>query len=232
MHIQHLIFDLDNTLYSSTAEMDKGITFRMLSCVADFFNISYEEAAALRAQKLPGFSTTLEWLRHEGLTDSERYFAEVHPQNEADELPPDPALRPFLESIDLPKSILTNSPKEHAERVLSKLNVRDLFTSICDIRDCNLNGKPYADAYRKALEKCGGTIDDSVFFDDQFKYTDGYEALGGTAVIVGTANGTHLSNSASSVLSAKSEKAPHGGQTLRIASIYDIPSLLKQAASL
>lgn len=212
--------------------MDKGITFRMLSCVAEFFHISYDEAVSLRAQKLPGFSTTLEWLRHEGLTDPERYFSQVHPQNEADELPPDPALRPFLESIDLPKSILTNAPREHAERVLAKLNVTDLFTSICDIRDCNLNGKPYEGAYRTALEKCSGTIDDSIFFDDQYKYTDGYESLGGTAVIVGTANGAHLNSSASSALTAKSDKAAHRGRTLRIATIYDIPSLLKQAAAL
>lgn len=232
MLIRHLIFDLDNTLYSSTAAMDTGITFRMISCVAEFFKISYEDALTLRKQKLPGFSTTLEWLRHEGLTDTEYYFSQVHPENEADELPCDPELRPLLESIDIPKSILTNSPREHAVRVLAKLNITDLFTDICDIRDCNLNGKPYAGAYQRALQICGGTIDDTVFFDDQYKYTDGYEAIGGTAVIVGSETGRHLKKGAAASRVYSSIRPPHPGRTLQMTSIHELPDLLKQAAVL
>lgn len=230
MVITHLIFDLDNTLYSSTAAMDSGITFRMLSCVAEFFNISYDEAVVLRKQKLPGFSTTLEWLRREGFTDTEYYFARVHPENEADELPADPNLRPLLASINIPKSVLTNSPREHADRVLAKLNVSDLFTGVCDIRDCGLNGKPYAGAYLKALEKCGGSVDNTIFFDDQYKYTDGYEALGGTAVAVGTENGPHLR--ADMTAARENKQPPHPGRTLHMPCIYDLPALLKQMAGL
>jgi len=212
--------------------MDTGITFRMLSCVAEFFNITYEEAVTLRRQKLPGFSTTLEWLRHEGMTDVEHYFAAVHPENEADELPPDPQLRPLLASVDIEKSILTNSPKEHAMRVLNRLNVTDQFTNVCDIRDCGLNGKPYAGAYNRALSMCGGTVDDTLFFDDMYKYTDGYEALGGTAVIVGTQNGTHMTRALPEVRTGAQTQPPHPGRTLRIPDIYYLPTLLKQTADL
>ena len=74
------IFDLDNTLYPSSAQMDKGITTRMMNCVAEFFNTSYEEAVKIRAEHITNFSTTLEWLRSEGLTDIETYFSKVHPQ--------------------------------------------------------------------------------------------------------------------------------------------------------
>ena len=230
MIIRHLLFDLDNTLYASTAAMDTGITFRMLSCVAEYFHITYDQAVQLRAQKLPGYSTTLEWLRHEGLSDTERYFAEVHPDNEADELPPDPTLRALLASVDLPKSILTNAPREHADRVLSKLNIADLFDSICDIRDCDLNGKPYPSAYRKALSMCGGSVEDTLFFDDQYKYTDGYTALGGTAVIVGDKNGVHLSPAAAAA-HYPSDAVP-SGRLLRMNSIHDLSGLLKQVALL
>ena len=48
MSIEYLIFDLDNTLYPSSAQMDKGITTRMMNCVAEFFNTSYEEAVKIR----------------------------------------------------------------------------------------------------------------------------------------------------------------------------------------
>ena len=156
MSIEYLIFDLDNTLYPSSAQMDKGITTRMMNCVAEFFNTTYEEAVKIRAKNITNFSTTLEWLRSEGLTDIETYFSKVHPQNEADELQPDLNLRPYLESIRLPKIILTNAPKEHAERVLNKLGIADLFLDICDIRCSDFYGKPYPLSFEIALQKIGG----------------------------------------------------------------------------
>jgi putative hydrolase of the HAD superfamily len=191
MLVRHLIFDLDNTLYPSTAQMDKGITQRMLEAVADYFHVSFEEGATLRLQRFSKFGTTLEWLRSEGLTDIESYFAKVHPENEADELCENPELRPLIQSIDIPKIILTNAPMEHAERVLKKLNVIDLFDDICDLRKCNLMGKPSEYSFTKALQMCGGTLEDTVFFDDLYKYTDGYRALGGTVVVVGDNPGRH-----------------------------------------
>ena len=44
MHIKHLLFDLDDTLYPSSSNMNAGINRRMMECVADFFNCSIEEA--------------------------------------------------------------------------------------------------------------------------------------------------------------------------------------------
>lgn len=224
MEIKHLIFDLDNTLYPCTAQMNIGISTRMMQCVADFFHTTVEEAVKIRSEHIADFSTTLEWLQHEGLTDTEKYFAAVHPQNEADELQCDPNLRQFLSQITLPKIVFTNSPREHAERVLQKLNVRDLFDELCDIRDCGLKGKPYPSAFAAALQKCSGTIEDTVFFDDMRKYTDGFEAIGGTAVLVGTKNGKPLNRRANAV--TKETPAAHG-RTLHINTIYEIPALLQ-----
>lgn len=224
MQIEHLIFDMDNTLYTASSAMDAGITQRMMECVMDFFHCSYEEAVEIRQKKVRNFSTTLEWLRSEGLTDVEKFFRHVHPENEADELEEDPNLRPFLQSIELPKIICTNAPREHAERVLTKLNVKDLFSEICDIRDFNFLGKPYASAFKKALQKAGGTIENSIFIDDMIKYTDGWESLGGTAVLVGNKNGHHLNPEAAA---KNTEKPSHPGKTLKIESIYKLPEVLK-----
>lgn len=225
MDVRHLIFDLDNTLYPATAEMDAGIHDRMMECVADFFGVSLEKAAEMKKINIQKFSTTLEWIRHEGFTDVEGFFAKVHPENEVDELASDERLRPFLESIRIPKIILTNSPREHAERVLAKLNVSDLFDCICDIRDCKLLGKPYTDAYRIALKMCGGTIDNTIFLDDMQKYTDGFAAMGGTAVLVGEKNGKPLSEDSAA---AFKEMAPHPGRTIKIKSVYQLKDVLKQ----
>lgn len=227
MNYKHLLFDMDNTLYPASSDMDKGITRRMLECVADFFHCNMDKAITLRSERIVHYSTTLEWLRAEGMTDIEGFLAHVHPDNEADELQPQPKLRDFLISLNMPMSILTNAPHEHADRVLAKLGVADLFEAVTDIRDAGFNGKPYPDAYLAALRKVGANLEDTLFLDDMQKYTDGWVALGGTAVLVGSPNGKPLAEDARSMMEArKANKTGKPGKTIRLDSIYEMRGLL------
>ena len=228
MKYKHLLFDLDNTLYPASSDMDKGITRRMLECVAEFFKCDMEKAAELRAERIVHYSTTLEWLRAEGITDFEGFLRHVHPDNEADELLPQPKLRDFLISLPYPKTILTNAPHEHSDRVLAKLGVADLFDSVTDIRDANFYGKPYPDSYFAALKKAGTTIEETLFLDDMQKYTDGWEALGGTAILIGTPNGKPLAQDAQAMIEArKANTSSKPGKTIRMKSIYELPDFLE-----
>ena len=226
MKISHLLFDLDNTLYPSSSQMDAGITRRMLECVAEYFKCDFETAVELRKKNIIHFSTTLEWLRAEGFTDIEAFFAHVHPENEADELQHQQGLRDFLISLDYPKSILTNAPMEHAQRVLQKLGISDLFDNITDIRDAKLLGKPYPNSYCAAFEKSGTNLENTLFFDDMQKYTDGWTAMGGTAILIGDKNGRPLSDDAESLSQAKKMGSGRPGKTIRLKSIYDFPSII------
>lgn len=218
---------MDNTLYPASSAMDKGITRRMLECVADFFHCTMDEAIALRLERIVHYSTTLEWLRSEGLTDIEGFLAHVHPSNEAEELPPQPGLRDFLISLNMPMSILTNAPHEHADTVLGKLGIADLFEVVTDIRDAGFNGKPYPDSYMAALKKVGATIENTLFLDDMQKYTDGWVALGGTAVLIGSPNGKPLAEDAESMKKARAANTSgKTGKTIRMKSIYEIKGIL------
>ncbi len=228
MKYKHLLFDLDNTLYPASSDMDKGITRRMLECVAEFFKCDMQRATELRAERIVHYSTTLEWLRAEGMTDFEGFLRHVHPDNEADELLPQPKLRDFLISLPYPKTILTNAPHEHSDRVLAKLGVADLFDSVTDIRDANFYGKPYPDSYFAALKKAGTTIEETLFLDDMQKYTDGWEALGGTAILIGTPNGKPLAQDAQAMIEArKANTTSKPGKTIRLKSIYELPDFLE-----
>ena len=227
MKFTHLLFDMDNTLYPSSSAMDKGITRRMLECVTDFFHCDMEKAIELRAERIVHYSTTLEWLRAEGMTDIEGFLAHVHPDNEADELPPQPGLREFLISLNMPMSVLTNAPHEHADTVLGKLGIADLFEAVTDIRDAGFNGKPYPDAFMAALHKGGSPIENTLFLDDMPKYTDGWVALGGTAVLIGSPNGKPLADDAESMIKARAaNKTGKIGKTIRMKSIYEIKDIL------
>ena len=243
MKVKHLIFDLDNTLYPDTSRMDDGITRRMIDFVASWLKTDAKQAEVLRAEGVPRYGTTLEWLMQEaGLRDIEAYFRAVHPDGEEEEVDENPALRPLLESLckeGLSLSVLTNAPIEHANRVLKKLNIGDLFCHITDIRACSLRGKPYKSAYETALNAVGGTIDDSLFFDDHIKYTDGFAALGGTAVLVGRnalpADFIHASTSEEMSADKKrwENEAIFGetriaGRVFHISSLFFIENLLQQ----
>ena len=227
MNFSHLLFDMDNTLYPASSAMNDGITRRMLECVADFFACSIEDAIKLRKKRITHFSTTLEWLCSEGLTDIEGFLKHVHPENEADELIPQEGLRDFLISLPFKKSILTNAPYEHASRVLSKLGIEDLFDAVTDIRDANFQGKPYPASYCAALEKVNETIDSTLFLDDMKKYTDGWVAMGGTAVLIGNENGKPLCEDSQAMICAKSSRLSNRkGETIHLKSIYEIKSIL------
>lgn len=225
MKIKHLLFDLDNTLYPASSAMDAGITRRMMECVAEFFNCDMDTAIELRKKNIVNHSTTLEWLRSEGLTDVEKFLAHVHPDNEADELMPQPGLREFLISLPYPKSILTNSIHEHADRVLAKLGIADLFEAVTDVRDADFCGKPYWQSYKAALNKTGAEFKTTLFLDDMIKYTDGWAVRGGTAILVGDKNGRPLTSKAKSM-----QDAPEvcQGRTIRLQNIYDLPELIKK----
>ncbi len=196
----------------------------MLECVADFFKCSMEQAIELRKERIVHFSTTLEWLRSEGLTDIEGFLAHVHPDNEADELNEQPRLRNFLLTVPVPMSILTNSPHEHADRVLAKLGVADLFTDVTDIRDAEFYGKPWPNAYIAAMKKAGTSLEETLFIDDMQKYTDGWCALGGTSILIGERNGKPLADDAESMKAAR-RMCQQPGKTFRLNSIYQLPEL-------
>jgi putative hydrolase of the HAD superfamily len=184
-----VLLDLDNTLYPESLGMDRDIVKRMNAYVADFFGVSAHRALELRREHARKYGTTLEWLMAEhDFTDTEAYFAAVHPDGEEYCLEKDPELARALDAVNLPKAVLTNSPSEHAERVLRKLGVADRFEAIYDIRFNALQGKPHAEAYRRACEASGVAVEDVLFVDDMPKYVRGFLDLGGRVLLVDEAD--------------------------------------------
>lgn len=217
--IKHLLLDLDDTLYPPTARLGQENTRRMILFIADLLRISFEEARILRENRDSRYGTTLEWLQAEyGLggpdkqEQTERYMRFVHPDEEIAELDFDPRLRPFLQSLNLPMTVLTNAPAFHAERVLKFLHIDDLFLGIWDIARSGYRGKPHENAYTGALSLSGYTVAETLFADDYGQYVQGYLNLGGKAVLV----------SARKTQWEKAPDAPH------IDSIYALSSFLQE----
>ena len=182
--LKYLLFDLDNTLYSCRYGLEDNVGRRMREFAAAFLGLTPEEAWRQRMALVHQYGTCLEWLMGEkGFTDVETYLAAVHPPDEADSLVPDGELRAFLSGIPLPKAILTNAPREHADLVLSKLGLCDIFTHIFDIRQCGFLGKPRPEVYDNALRVLGVSAQEVLFIDDHPRYVYGFTALGGNGLL-------------------------------------------------
>ncbi len=236
--IENLIFDLDDTIYSQKSRMSQEIHDRIVGYTAKFFGYSMEKVEELRKIELKKHISTLAWLKANGLDEkgTEEYFAFVHPKGETSALLPDERLRPFLESISLPKVILTNSPFEHAEHVLDFFGIRDLFCpEISDIRMNELKGKPFEVAFRNALAILNrnrspenfATIENSLFFDDYAPYVLGFTRLGGKGVIVGNAESGPQKIGFFDIEKYNAERKVGEGKIYSIKDIYELPALLE-----
>jgi putative hydrolase of the HAD superfamily len=182
--IKHLIFDLDNTLYSSRYGLEDDVSFRIRKYVSALLGITPEEVREIRRANMRQYGTCLEWLMAEkGFTDIETYLDAVHPKDEADSLPRDDKLRALLAGIPIPKAILTNSPREHADLILDKLGVADLFTHIFEIRQCGFKGKPQKEVFDHALNSLKLGFHEVLFIDDNPHNIEVFIGYGGNGLL-------------------------------------------------
>jgi putative hydrolase of the HAD superfamily len=182
--IKYLLFDLDNTLYSSRYGLEDDVSVRVRKLASALLGITPEEVCEIRKANIRQYGTYLEWLMEEkDYTDAETYLSAVHPEGEADSLPRDDALRELLAGIPIPKAILTNSPREHADLILDKLGVADLFTHVFDIRQCGFKGKPQKEVFDHALNSLGVRYDEVLFIDDNPHNVDFFIAFGGNGLL-------------------------------------------------
>ncbi|MDR2921716.1 MAG: HAD-IA family hydrolase [Treponema sp.] len=182
--IKYLLFDLDNTLYSSRYGLEDNVSMRIREFVSALLGITKEDVRAIRKANARQYGTCLEWLMAEkGFTDTETYLAAVHPADEADSLPRDDKLREMLAGIPVPKAILTNSPREHADLILNKLGIADLFTDIFDIRRYGFRGKPQKEVFDNTLQSLMVRADEVLFIDDNPHNVEVFINLGGNGLL-------------------------------------------------
>jgi putative hydrolase of the HAD superfamily len=187
IHLDYILFDLDNTLYPESSGIQTEIHRRMTIQVAKHLGVSLEKAEELKKYGYKTHGTTLRWLQVDhGLSEQniQWFLDEVHPSNPEQFLTPDPKLDLMLGSLPLPLAVLTNSPMSHAQRILTTLGINLRFTHVFDLTFNELEGKPHANAYRRCLEVLGTTPERVLFIDDVPGYLDGFKRLGGKTLLI------------------------------------------------
>jgi len=183
-HIRSWIFDLDNTLYPPESQFMKLVEKRINQYVVRTSGL--EADAAMIAQKgyLRDYGTSLAGLMAHYRVDPHDFLAEVH-DVPLDALTPDPGLRAGLERLDGPRLIFTNGSLAHAERVLERLALTDLFDGLFALEDADLIPKPDPRTFARMTERFNVDPASAAFFEDTVRNLAPAKAIGMTTVLVG-----------------------------------------------
>jgi putative hydrolase of the HAD superfamily len=117
--------------------------------------------------------------------DPDEFLDYVHDIPLHEYLQPNPALSAVLADLPQVKVVFTNASREHAERVLDVLGIREHFGQIVDVRDMGYESKPQLGAYRRICEILDVRPEECLLVEDNVRNLHPAKALGMTTVLVG-----------------------------------------------
>ena len=164
--MQTFFFDLDNTLYPHTAGVTEALEEKMNAYVAMVTKLPIPDAAVVRQGYFRQYGTTLRGLQIHHEIDTEAYLAAVHDIPIETLIQRNHDLWEAVKPMRAHSAIFTNSPREHAIRVLRCLGFVDDALPIIDIRSLQFHPKPAASAYQHALHHMQTAAHHAVLFED------------------------------------------------------------------
>ena len=184
-HIEHWIFDLDNTLYPASCRLFDQIDQRMTQYVADFLGASRDEAYALQKNYFRDYGTTMNGMMVNHQMDPEAYMHFVH---DIDHSPvqPAPELARAIKALPGRKLVFTNGSTAHAHAVMKRLGITDLFDDVHDIKASDYVPKPSRPTYMTMIEQTGVDPARAAMFEDIARNLEVPFALGMKTVLVRT----------------------------------------------
>ncbi len=164
-HVEHWIFDLDNTLYPPACDLFGRIDERMMAFIADFLGVGDEEAKRVQKEFYVEHGTTLAVLMAVHGLEPGRFLAYVH-DIDVSAVEPDPALGAAIAALPGRKVIFTNGSVSHAENVIRRLGIADFFHDIHDIVTTDYAPKPRREAYERFIAASGVAPARAAMFED------------------------------------------------------------------
>ena len=182
--MQTFFFDLDNTLYPHTARVTEALEEKMNAYVAEIAQLDTLDAATMRQGYFERYGTTLRGLQLHHAVDTEAYLARVHDIQIEALVRRNQLLCDLMQPILYQSTVFTNSPREHAIRVLAALGFQEQQWSIVDIRATDFQPKPQLAAYEAALRAAHAEPASSVLFEDTLVNLKTAKAIGMQTVYI------------------------------------------------
>jgi putative hydrolase of the HAD superfamily len=180
-HVTAWIFDLDNTLYRADNGIFAQIEGRMTEYVMQFLGLPRDAAWARQKELYRRYGTTLNGLMCEHACDADAYLEFVHDIDLSD-LTPDPALASAITALPGQRFVFTNGCRDHAARILARLEMDHLFEAVWDIRTLAFRPKPEPQGYADIMAASAVDAKSAAMFDDIARNLIPARALGMTTV--------------------------------------------------
>lgn len=186
------IFDLDNTLYPSSADLFARIDERMGSYIARLLACDRTEAHRVQKDFFHTHGTTLRGLMNHHDIDPHEFLNYVH-DIEMDVLEQDARVIEGIARLPGRKLVFTNGDAPYAGRVLDRLGLGGAFEAIYDIHATDYIPKPDPRAYAGLCEAYGIDPTTALFVEDMARNLKPAKAIGMTTVWVnnGSERGDH-----------------------------------------
>ena len=152
MRFTTLFFDLDDTLYPSSTGLWPAIKDRMNLYMVERLGIPEGDVPFLREQYFKMYGTTLRGLQERHNVEKEDFLAFVHDLPLKEYLTPNPLVRDVIASLPTRNLIFTNADVCHARRVLTALQLDDLFETIVDVNAVSPYCKPMPESFAIAMD--------------------------------------------------------------------------------
>ena len=183
--INHILFDLDETLYPKETGLMAVVSQRINDYMRLRLGIPTSQVPELRKRYYRRYGTTSRGLYLHHHLDVHDYLVYVHDLPVEEYLSPDPLLDEVLDGIEAEKAVFTNSPREYVQRVLRALGVERHFDRIFDIYFLEQINKPDRRAYLKVIEALETDGQDCLIVDDLARNLKPGKDLGMVTVLVG-----------------------------------------------
>lgn len=176
-HVEHWVFDLDNTLYPPQARLFDQIELRMTQFVMEALGVARDEADRLRRHYWQLYGTTLAGLMHEHGVDPAPYLTEVHDIS-LDHLEPDPDLADRIAQLPGRRIVYTNGSAPYARRVLEARGLSEVFDAVYGVEHAAFRPKPERAAFEAIFALDGIQPRKAAMFEDDPRNLAAPHAMG------------------------------------------------------
>ena len=159
------IFDLDNTLYSADSGIFQQVHTLMGKFVSAHLNIDIKKAKELQRKYYRQHGTTLRGMMDNHNVDPDHFLSEVH-QLDYSIVDPNFKLNKELKKLKGRKIIYTNANRQHANDILIRLELTNMFDGIFDIKTANYIPKPETSPYEQIISEFNIDPITTIMFDD------------------------------------------------------------------
>ena len=182
-HVNHWVFDLDNTLYPPSGRLFDQIEVRMTDWVMTSLNVDRVEADRLRRHYWATHGTTLAGLMREHSIDPAPYLTDVHDIN-FDALIPDPTLAAHIRALPGRRIVYTNGSAPYAHQVIKARGLTGVFDAVYGVENAGFHPKPDRAAFETIFALDGLNPTRAAMFEDDTRNLAAPHAMGMQTVLV------------------------------------------------